>query len=467
MLYGFNLKKKIIMSPVRLPEPILDFPCVLLNVVKQVTGVLSGNTKYGMYELSDTILTIIYNTLPNGTFYNGFLAENCNFQAIKQKLGEMPNDLLGILQYCTFKNNIRGLVFDEKSEKYLPILEQNKSIKNSIANISGHVFETMSNRLFLGLKDCDSKTAEFTLQKNYAYLQSLIPTTPSTTTTLESPISVLSRGLKAAGIDLENFPNAEQLGNYIANLFGKTFTDPTTHFPPPTTENPSEENANEDGYEWGCIAVGVVGWTVALVLAGKIGRDWCNGKNKEQEIVNKNNNYKIDELKEIFIPNKDLLDTILKIQDLDDIIKMLDDSLYITNKSITPLKNQDSDLIELKKKLDSLNNEFKKLGSFNELINNKDIIPDILESMFSMIKFNNKPIDNNSITPYKIIIKEFASIVENIRNLANNNITIKNHFFLYEDSLSQLINIISIDSNYYSDLEDQQEVSLIAKSLHT
>ncbi|HJD55062.1 MAG TPA: DUF5460 family protein [Rickettsia endosymbiont of Pyrocoelia pectoralis] len=274
------------MSPVTSLEPAFNFSCVLFNGVKQVTGVLSGNTKYGMHKLAGTMLTTIYNTLPSGTFHNGFLAENCNFQAIKQKLEEMPNDLLGISKDCTVKTDMAGIIFDEKSQEYLPILEHTTSIKNGTANIFGHVFEAINNRLslngttpLLGLKDCSTETANIALQEEHDYQQSLIPTTTQATTTLESSISILSRGLESLGISVDDLTPTE-IGKMVLNALNIPFTDPTTTTT--TTASPIEENANDGGYGWGYYTLTAAGWLVALGLAGKIGWDWYKGNNKEK-----------------------------------------------------------------------------------------------------------------------------------------------------------------------------------------
>ncbi|MCZ6902541.1 MAG: DUF5460 family protein, partial [Rickettsia endosymbiont of Ixodes persulcatus] len=264
--------------------------------------------------------------------------------------------------------------------------------------------------------------------------------------------------LEAFNVTLDDISPTE-VGKNILDLLSKPFTEATT----PTTESPNDDT-NGDG-SWGYV-IGAVGFIAASLMVAKYGWDWYKGRTKNKEF----SQLEYENLKyQILNSDKDILDTILKIKDLDDIIKMLDklentdECTQINNKSIITLTSQDYDLVGLKTIMKNLNQEFKNLNSLDKIFSNINSLGEILNNIYSFIKpsVNNCP-TNNPILPYKITIKTFEEILQNIRNLENNKVSIKAQFPLYEDSFQKLFSMLPIE-NTYADCT-YEDTFLIGKS---
>jgi hypothetical protein len=280
---------------------------------------------------------------------------------------------------------------------------------------------------------------------------------------LKMPVKFTTDNLKiileAFNVNLDNISPTE-IGKNILDLLSKPFTEATTS----TTEKPNDDT-NGSG-TWGYV-IGAVGFVAASLMAAKYGWDWYKGRTKNKEF----SELEYGNLKyQILNSDKDILDTILKIKDLDDIIKMLDKlentdgCTQINNKSIITLTSQDYDLVGLKTIMESLNQEFKNLNSLDKIFSNINALGTILSNIYSFIKPSvNKCPTNNPILPYKITIKTFEEILQNIRKLESDKISIKDQFPLYEDSFQQLFNMLPID-NTYADYAQHESTSLMGGS---
>ncbi|MEY4464203.1 MAG: hypothetical protein RLZZ81_1174 [Pseudomonadota bacterium] len=265
--------------------------------------------------------------------------------------------------------------------------------------------------------------------------------------------------LEAFNVTLDDISPTE-IGKNILDLLTKPFTEATTS----TTEKPNDDT--NGGGTWGYV-IGAVGFVAASLMAAKYVWDWYKGRTKNKEF----SELEYGNLKyQILNSDKDILDTILKIKDLDDIIKMLDKlentdgCTQINNKSIITLTSQDYDLVGLKTIMENLNQEFKNLNSLDKIFSNINSLGEILNNIYSFIKpsVNNCP-TNNPILPYKITIKTFEEILQNIRKLESDKISIKDQFPLYEDSFQQLFSMLPIE-NTYADYAQHESTSLMGGS---
>ncbi|MCZ6910674.1 MAG: DUF5460 family protein, partial [Rickettsia endosymbiont of Ixodes persulcatus] len=428
----------------------INLNCFMPIFANEMVSSLPGNTKHIIYKLGHTILSSVYNTV-EGSFTNGYLVENikCNWSGIFNHLTKVHNDLSAVTEQCTgIKIPIKSIVTYGNSTSV--ILEEGKHL--------------LQNDTLVELKECTNTAGEAVLREYNAKMlvNNLRDTLNHLEITLNNaqevgvkifnllnvPVKFTNDNLKiileAFNVTLDDISPTE-VGKNILDLLSKPFTEATT----PTTESPNDDT-NGDG-SWGYV-IGAVGFIAASLMVAKYGWDWYKGRTKNKEF----SQLEYENLKyQILNSDKDILDTILKIKDLDDIIKMLDklentdECTQINNKSIITLTSQDYDLVGLKTIMKNLNQEFKNLNSLDKIFSNINSLGEILNNIYSFIKpsVNNCP-TNNPILPYKITIKTFEEILQNIRNLENNKVSIKAQFPLYEDSFQKLFSMLPIENTY-------------------
>ncbi|WP_347939058.1 DUF5460 family protein [Rickettsia oklahomensis] len=442
--------------------PVLN--CFMPIFENEIVSILPGNTKHIIYKLGNTILSSVYNTV-EGSFINGYLVKNikCNWVGIFNHLAKVNNDLSVVTQQCTeIKIPIKYIVTYRNSTSV--ILEEGKHL--------------LQNDTFSELKECTTTEGEAVLREHNAkmlvnnlrdILNHLDITLNNAQEVGEKIFNLLNIPVKFTidnlNIILKDFNvtldyiSPTEVGKNILDLLNKPFTEITTS----TTKCPNDDTNNDAS--WGYV-IGAVGFIATSLMVAKYGWDWYKGRNKNKEFLK----LEYGNLKyQILNSNKDILDTILKIKDLDDIIKMLntlentDGCTRINNKSIITLTSQDYDLVGLKAIMENLNQEFKNLNSLDKIFSNINSLGEILNNIYSFIKPSvNSCSTHNPILPYKITIKTFEEILQSIRNLENNKISIKEQFPLYEDSFQQLFSMLSIE-NIYTDYA-HEETFLIGES---
>ncbi|MGX6960819.1 MAG: DUF5460 family protein [Rickettsia endosymbiont of Pentastiridius leporinus] len=279
--------------------------CIMPVGLSKIVGKLENGMVQAFYQVGNKVYLSV-SKQNDGTLDKGYFTENdkCNLPVI----GQSKPDLSTVHDNCKGPiYKVSNIIVDSNNNQHNVILEQNViSYQNNTANILGQNYDIVNGNMFsqedvikfLGLKDCNIETAKTKLQEYNDYLQSLIPTTTEATTTVESSISVLSRGLEALGISVENLTPTE-IGKNILNALNIPFTDPTT----------TAEDTNDDGYTGAYIAAGIVGGMAigtALGYGIKYGIDWYKGKNntvkhdEENQLLDINSElYKIKD----FIPS--------------------------------------------------------------------------------------------------------------------------------------------------------------------
>ncbi|ABV73893.1 tRNA modification GTPase TrmE [Rickettsia canadensis str. McKiel] len=430
----------------------INLKCFMPIFTNEMVSSLPGNTKHIIYKLGNTILSSVYNTVA-GSFTNGYLVEHikCNWAGIFNHLAKVHNDLSVVTQQCTeIKIPIKSIVTYGNSTSV--ILEEGKHLLQNVSLVE--------------LKECTTTEGEAILQEHNTkmlvnnlrdILNHLEITLNNAQAVGENIFNLLNIPVKFTTdnlkIILEDFNitlddiSPREVGKNILDLINKPFTEATT--PTTTTASPNDDtNGNES---WGYV-IGAVGFIAASLMLAKYGWDWYKERTNNKEFAQ----LEYGNLKyQILNSNKDILDTIFKIKDLDDIIKMLDKlentdwCTRINNKSIITLTSQDYDLVGLKTTMENLNQEFKNLNSLDKIFSNICSLGKILNNIYSFIKPSvNNCLTNNPIIPYKITIKTFEEILQSIRNLENNKISIKEQFPLYEDSFQQLFSMLPIENTY-------------------
>ncbi|KJW02223.1 hypothetical protein REIP_0227 [Rickettsia endosymbiont of Ixodes pacificus] len=324
----------------------INLNCFMPIFANKMVSSLPGNTKHIIYKLGNTILSSVYNTV-KGSFTNGYLVENikCNWAGIYNHLTDVPNDLSAVIRECTgIKIPIKSIVTYGNSTSV--ILEEGKHL--------------LQNNTLVELKECTTTEGEAVLQEHNAKmlvnnLRNILNHSEITLKNaqeagveifnlLNIPVKFTTDNLKvildAFNVTLDDiFPT--EVGKNILDLLSKPFTEATTS----TTEKPNDYG----GYTGAYITATVFG-VISLGFAAKYGWDWYKGrniKNENLDLVMKNKELAFVELlHENFKNNAVILDEIIKINNLDDIIKLAK-SIKEYEFSILPLTNLNNEIVKL------------------------------------------------------------------------------------------------------------------------
>ncbi|WP_121543629.1 DUF5460 family protein [Candidatus Rickettsia colombianensi] len=347
----------------------INLNCFMPIFANEMVSSLPGNTKHIIYKLGNTILSSVYNTV-KGNFTNGYLVENikCNWAGIYTHLTDVPNDLSAIIRECTgIKIPIKSIVTYGNSTSV--ILEEGKHL--------------LQNNTLVELKECTTTEGKAVLQEHNAKMlvNNLRDILNHSEITLKNaqeagveifnllniPVKFTTDNLKvildAFNVTLDDISPTE-VGKNILDLLSKPFTEATTS----TTEEPNDDT-NGGGYAGAYITATVFG-LISLGFAAKYGWDWYKGRNTKNEnldLVMKNKELAFVELlHENFKNNAVILNEVIKINNLDDIIKLAK-SIKEYEFLILPLTN--------------LNNEIVKLNSPSAIAINLDSLSGILHEI--------------------------------------------------------------------------------------
>ncbi|EER21021.1 MULTISPECIES: DUF5460 family protein [spotted fever group] len=327
----------------------INLNCFMPIFANKMVSSLPGNTKHIIYKLGNTILSSVYNTV-KGSFTNGYLVENikCNWAGIYNHLTDIPNDLSAVIRECTgIKIPIKSIVTYGNSTSV--ILEEGKHL--------------LQNNTLVELKECTTTEGEAVLQEHNAKMlvNNLRDILNHSEITLKNaqeagveifnllniPVKFTTDNLKiiidAFNVTLDDIFSTE-VGKNILDLLSKPFTEATTS----TIEKPNDDT-NGGGYTGAYITATVFG-VISLGFAAKYGWDWYKGrniKNENLDLVIKNKELAFVELlHENFKNNAVILDEVIKINNLDDIIKLAK-SIKEYEFSILPLTNLNNEIVKL------------------------------------------------------------------------------------------------------------------------
>ncbi|WP_032139001.1 DUF5460 family protein [Rickettsia tamurae] len=325
----------------------INLNCFMPIFANEMVSSLPGNTKHIIYRLGNTILSSVYNTV-KGNFTNGYLVENikCNWAGIYNHLTDVPNDLSAVIRECTgIKIPIKSIVTYGNSTSV--ILEEGKHL--------------LQNNTLVELKECTTTEGEAVLQEHNAKIlvNNLRDILNHSEITLKNaqeagveifnllniPVKFTTDNLKvildAFNVTLDDISPTE-VGKNILDLLSKPFTEAITS----TTEKPNDDT-NGGGYIGAYITATVFG-VISLGFAAKYGWDWYKGRNiKNENLVMKNKELAFVELlHENFKNNAVILDEVIKINNLDDIIKLAK-SIKKYEFSILPLTNLNNEIVKL------------------------------------------------------------------------------------------------------------------------
>ena len=347
----------------------INLNCFMPIFANEMVSSLPGNTKHIIYKLGNTILSSVYNTV-KGSFTNGYLVENikCNWAGIYNHLTDVPNDLSAVIRECTgIKIPIKSIVTYGNNTSV--ILEEGKHL--------------LQNNTLVELKECTTTEGEAVLQEHNAKMlvNNLRDILNHSEITLKNaqeagveifnllniPVKFTTDNLKvildAFNVTLDDISPTE-VGKNILDLLSKPFTEATTS----TTEKPNDDT-NGGGYTGAYITATVFG-VISLGFATKYGWDWYKGRNIKNENLDLVMKHKelafVKLLHENFKNNAVILDEVIKINNLDDIIKLAK-SIKEYEFSILPLTN--------------LNNEIVKLNSPSAIAINLDSSSEILHEI--------------------------------------------------------------------------------------
>ncbi|AAU04203.1 rickettsial conserved hypothetical protein [Rickettsia typhi str. Wilmington] len=411
----------------------------------EIISDLPYNIRHIIHKLSSTIFSSVYSTV-EGAFRKGYIVNNadCNWKNIAQSFAESPNDFSILHQECNSGLNIpiNNIFTDAENNKHILLDQTVIHNQNGTANILGAIYKVTNNYMFsqgditstnganfLGLNKCTEEEAISVLQNYHSYKATLIPR--------ESFLDTLEKTLNHLGLYLDNISPME-MGKYILDQFGKTYDEPTT-------EKPSKDtNYDEYGnYYYYVVALGTLAIGSILGYTAKYVWDHYNGdiKNKNIELVRENKQLKYDNkqlkfstlLYENFKNNACIFDELIKINNLDDLIRLAK-SIPEFEYSILSLTN--------------LNNEIIKLSSPSAIAINLPSASKILHEICDNLK------GNDSFTT----INSFARLITIIR-IANSD---------SEEYKASIKEIFDIFISHYEEIEDlNYDTPLLAVSAYS
>ncbi|ADE30320.1 hypothetical protein rpr22_CDS743 [Rickettsia prowazekii str. Rp22] len=349
---------------------------------------------------------------------------DCNWKNIMQSFTESPNDFSILHQECSSGLNIpiNNIFTDTENNTHLLLDQTVTHNQNGTANILGKIYKVTNGYMFsqgditstnganfLGLNQCTEEAAISVLQNYHSYKETLIPRA--------SFINTLAETLNHLGLYLDNISPME-IGKYILDQFGKTYDEPTTEKSNNDTNCHEYSNSYYYVVALGTLALGsILGYTAKYVWDNYNGK---NIKNENIELVRENKQLKFSTLLyENFKNNAFILDEIIKINNLNDIIKLA--------KSMQEFKSSISSLT-------NLNNEIIKLNSPSAIALNLASVSKILHEICDNLK------GNDSFTT----INNFAKLITMIRTENPDS----------EEYKASIKEILEIFSSHYEEIEE-------------
>lgn len=334
--------------------PLLDttkiFKCIMFKDPSGIMSDLSENMKYGINQIGKKTFLLVSKTI-DGIFDKGYLTDNtqCNLQKINAD-SQKAADLSTVYDNCAGKIYKVNNIFSEEGNSYTILDQAAEVFQNGTTNIFGQNYQVDDNRFsldgnvdYLGLETCDTDAGINALQQFKDYLQSLIPTT---TTTTESPID--------KGLFIKDYLNITSndlwdAGKKFFNFLGENIPDTTTTAMPTTTEQ-SNDDSNDGSSIGTYIAVATTVLAVGTLLG--YGTKWAidRYKGKNNVIDNDEENQLLEINDSIYNMRKFIPILVKQLKQLSKIEEKYED-----------IENEDSTISELNyDKLVNLLNEFNK-----------------------------------------------------------------------------------------------------------
>ncbi|MCC8468043.1 MAG: DUF5460 family protein [Rickettsia endosymbiont of Eriopis connexa] len=469
--------------------PILNihFKCVMPIFGTEMVSSLPGNVSHIIHKLSSTIFSSVYSTV-EGAFKKGYIVDHaqCNWKNIEQSFSESQNDFSILHQECNNGLNtpINNIFTDAESNPHILLQQTVTPNQNGTANILGQLYKVTNDYMFsqsnitetngadfLGLNECTKEEAMSVLQNYNAYKETLIPRESFINTlentlnhlglsldnaspieigkyildqlgktyteaTTASPVNNLRNALERLGVSLDNISPTE-MGKYILDQLGKAYTDPTT-------EN---DDTNDCGYSVAYIA-GVAAISTILGYATKYGWDWYKGRNIKNKILEleseklklegKNLQLQMDNTNlNTLLEFQAVLDEIIEIGNLTDILAMLSKS-----NQVTILHGQDYNISLLKERTQDLDKAIIKLNSVSNICTNINYLGNTLHKICKLL--NGK---DNFMT-----IKSFANLIKELRKT---DIKSEEHKNCLEKIFETLISIDETSLEVYSYIPEE------------